>query len=45
MTAASSFSHTHGDLILVVGHGSREEAGNQEVRDFVAQWRLRHPAH
>lgn len=43
MTAASSFSHTHGDLILVVGHGSREEAGNQEVRDFVAQWRLRHP--
>jgi sirohydrochlorin cobaltochelatase len=30
--------------ILLVGHGSREDAGNQEIRDFVAQWRARQPA-
>jgi sirohydrochlorin cobaltochelatase len=29
--------------ILIVGHGSREESGNQEIRDFVAQWRARQP--
>lgn len=30
--------------ILLVGHGSREDAGNQEIRDFVDQWRARQPA-
>lgn len=29
--------------VLLVGHGSREESGNQEIRDFVAQWRARQP--
>lgn len=29
--------------ILLVGHGSREDSGNQEIRDFVAQWRARQP--
>jgi sirohydrochlorin cobaltochelatase len=32
------------ETILVVGHGSREESGNVEIRDFVAQWRARRPA-
>lgn len=32
-----------GDTILVVGHGSREDSGNQEIRDFVAQWRTLRP--
>lgn len=31
------------DTILLIGHGSREESGNQEIRDFVAQWRARRP--
>lgn len=31
------------NTILLVGHGSREEAGNKEVRDFVAQWCARRP--
>ena len=26
---------------LLVGHGSREESGNQEIRDFVEQWQAR----
>ncbi len=29
--------------ILLVGHGSREDSGNQEIREFVAQWRARQP--
>lgn len=29
------------DTILLVGHGSREESGNQEIQDFVEQWRAR----
>lgn len=29
--------------LFIVGHGSREESGNQEIRDFVAQWRARQP--
>jgi sirohydrochlorin cobaltochelatase len=29
--------------VLIVGHGSREDAGNQEIRDFIAQWRARRP--
>lgn len=31
------------DTILIVGHGSREDSGNQEIRDFTAQWRARRP--
>jgi len=31
------------ETILVVGHGSREESGNVEIRDFVTQWRARCP--
>jgi sirohydrochlorin cobaltochelatase len=31
------------DTILVVGHGSREDSGNQEIRDFVDQWRAQRP--
>lgn len=34
---------TASDTILVVGHGSREESGNQEIREFVAMWRARRP--
>jgi sirohydrochlorin cobaltochelatase len=30
--------------ILLVGHGSREESGNIEIREFVTQWRVRQPA-
>jgi len=32
-----------GDTILIVGHGSREDSGNVEIRDFTAQWRARRP--
>ncbi|MGR6808420.1 sirohydrochlorin chelatase (plasmid) [Sphaerotilus natans] len=31
------------DTLLLVGHGSREESGNAEIREFVAQWRARQP--
>lgn len=31
------------DTILLVGHGSREDSGNQEIREFVALWRKRQP--
>jgi sirohydrochlorin cobaltochelatase len=31
------------DTVLVVGHGSREESGNQEIREFVDIWRTRRP--
>lgn len=31
------------ETILIVGHGSREDSGNQEIREFVAQWRARRP--
>lgn len=34
----------HPDCILLVGHGSREESGNEEIREFVAQWRARQPS-
>lgn len=34
---------TAADTILIIGHGSREDSGNQEIRDFTAQWRLRRP--
>lgn len=29
--------------ILLVGHGSRNRAGNEEILHFAAQWRERHP--
>ncbi|NMG74330.1 sirohydrochlorin chelatase [Aromatoleum diolicum] len=29
--------------ILLVGHGSRNRAGNDEIERFAAQWRERHP--
>lgn len=31
------------DSILLVGHGSREPEGNDEIHAFVAQWRARQP--
>ncbi len=31
------------EVILLVGHGSREPSGNREVEDFAARWRARHP--
>ncbi len=31
------------DTLLLVGHGSREEAGNEDVRLFIEQWRAQHP--
>ena len=33
-----------GDTILIVGHGSREDSGNREIRDITEQWRARQPA-
>jgi sirohydrochlorin cobaltochelatase len=29
--------------VLLVGHGSRDEHGNQEIADFAANWRQLHP--
>lgn len=29
--------------ILIVGHGSREESGNAEIREFLSLWRARRP--
>lgn len=43
MQAVPPHSLQAGDTILIVGHGSREDAGNQEIRDFTAQWRARRP--
>lgn len=31
------------DTVLLVGHGSREAAGNEEIHDFAARWRARQP--
>jgi sirohydrochlorin cobaltochelatase len=31
------------DTILLVGHGSREDSGNHEIREFVELWRARQP--
>lgn len=34
----------HGaDTILLVGHGSREKSGNDEIERFAQMWRERHP--
>ena len=32
------------DTILLVGHGSREKSGNDEIETFAQQWRVRQPA-
>ena len=29
----------HEDTILLIGHGSREPSGNQEIEDFAQAWR------
>lgn len=34
---------TRHDTILLIGHGSREAAGNQEIEVFAAQWRQQRP--
>lgn len=31
------------EAILLVGHGSREAAGNREIEDFAQRWRARQP--
>ena len=31
------------DVILLVGHGSRSKAGNEEIYNFAEQWRARNP--
>ena len=31
------------DVILLVGHGSREQNGNAEIEEFARQWRARRP--
>ncbi|QFY43278.1 sirohydrochlorin chelatase [Candidatus Methylospira mobilis] len=31
------------DTLLLVGHGSRNTAGNLEIEQFAGQWRARHP--
>lgn len=31
------------DTILLVGHGSREQSGNDEIETFAQQWRTRRP--
>ena len=30
--------------VLIVGHGSREASGNEEIHAFIAQWQARQPA-
>ncbi len=42
MNGMNGMNASH-DTILLVGHGSREESGNVEIREFVAQWRARQP--
>lgn len=32
------------DTILLVGHGSRDEQGNEEIEAFASEWRKRRPA-
>ena len=34
---------TSDETILLVGHGSREKSGNDEIEAFAAQWRVRQP--
>jgi len=35
--------HSAADVILLVGHGSREAAGNDDIRRFTADWQRAHP--
>ena len=46
-TPATPFGTPHGarheDTILLIGHGSREPEGNDEIHRFVAQWRAHQP--
>lgn len=35
---------TNDTTILLVGHGSRNRAGNDEIEHFAARWRDRHPS-
>ncbi|HEX8605829.1 MAG TPA: CbiX/SirB N-terminal domain-containing protein, partial [Pseudoduganella sp.] len=41
--ASVTVGTTAGDIILIVGHGSREDSGNREIREFTEQWRARRP--
>lgn len=34
---------THDTTVLLVGHGSRRRAGNDEIERFAAEWRTRRP--
>ncbi len=34
---------THDTTVLLVGHGSRRRAGNDEIERFAAEWRARRP--
>lgn len=43
MNSAIMMQAASTDTILIVGHGSREDSGNQEIRDFTDQWRARRP--
>ena len=33
----------HEHTILLIGHGSREPSGNQEIEDFAQAWRAQRP--
>jgi sirohydrochlorin cobaltochelatase len=39
----TSTSTSTADTILLVGHGSREQSGNDEIETFAQQWRTRRP--
>ncbi|HSI50614.1 MAG TPA: sirohydrochlorin chelatase [Ideonella sp.] len=44
--ALQTAAHTHAtltDTVLIIGHGSRERSGNDEIELFAAQWRAKHP--
>ncbi|MFP5393437.1 MAG: sirohydrochlorin chelatase [Gammaproteobacteria bacterium] len=43
MQAAPQQAPAPGTTILIVGHGSREQSGNEETREFAARWRARRP--
>lgn len=36
-------NHHPTTTILLVGHGSREKAGNDQIEDFATRWRAQHP--
>lgn len=43
ITLPLSLAAQRGRTILLVGHGSRESSGNDEILAFVTQWRARQP--